>query len=579
MVADQTPPLITWHTTNLVLAVGTNCQAPMPDITGSNYVLAVDNCGSVTVTQSVAMDVALSLGTHEVVLGAVDGAGNAAYCAISVLVVETTPPSITCPLDVTVNADTGMCAAPNVDLGVPVIMANCGVTSVTNSGAVSYSVGTNLVTWTVTDSSGNSNSCQQRVIVLDIEPPAIAWCFTNMVLAADTNCQALMPDLSGTNYILAHDYCGSVTVTQSVATNTVLILGAHEVVLAAFDAAGNAASCTNYVVVADQTPPSITCPPDITVTNDPGQCGAVVYYTVPVGQDTCSAPATTQVAGQASWTWFPVGRTTNLFRVTDVAGNSAECAFVVSVRDAEPPVITCPTNMVVSADPGQCSRSNVMWEVAAGDNCAVINLASDPPSGSTFSVGVTIVRCVATDTAGNTNGCSFTVTVVAPAPILEGPTAQTVPLGQTASFCVSATNQCGGQPAYQWRFNGTEIPGATTNCYAFPILQLTNAGSYDVVVMNAAAAVTSSAAILTVVGPYLTPCLGEQTLAGAGRTNIIFTFPSVPGINYVVQYRDALTDANDWWPAITNPGTGGLITNDFPITADPPGRFYRVLVP
>jgi hypothetical protein len=349
-------------------------------------------------------------------------------------------------------------------------------------------------------------------------------------------------------------------------------------VLGAFDAASNAAYCTNYVLVVDQTPPSITCPPDITVTSDPGQCGAVVHYAAPVGQDTCSAPATTQVAGLVSGSLFPVGRTTNTFQVTDVAGNRAECGFVVTVDDAEPPVITCPTNMVVSADAGQCSRSNVTWEVAASDNCAVMNLASEPPSGSTFPVGVTTVRCTATDAAGNTNGCNFTVTVVAPAPLLSGPDGQTVPLGQDATFSVTATNDCGGQLVYQWRFNGTVIPGATTNGYAFPVLQLTNAGRYDVVVMNAAAAATSPAATLTVVGPCLTPYPGPPSPSG-GSTSLSLAFPSVTGIDYVVQYRDALADANDWLPVLTNSGTGGLITNDFPITTNPPGRFYRLLIP
>ena len=42
---------------------------------------------------------------------------------------------------------------------------------VTNNGTAlypaGYPLGTNLVTWTVTDTTGNTNSCQQRVIVLD----------------------------------------------------------------------------------------------------------------------------------------------------------------------------------------------------------------------------------------------------------------------------------------------------------------------------------------------------------------------------------------------------------------------------
>ena len=92
-------------------------------------------------------------------------------------------------------------------------------------------------------------------------------------------------------------------------------------------------------------------------------------------------------------------------------------------------------------------------------------------------------------------------------------------------------------------------------------------------------AVTSPAAILTVAGPYLTVYPVELSQTGSGRTNFIFAFPSVTGIDYVVQYKDVLADTNDWLPLITNAGTGGLITNDFPITTDPPGRFYRILIP
>ena len=43
---------------------------------------------------------------------------------------------------------------------------------------------------------------------------------------------------------------------------------------------------------------------------------------------------------------------------------------------------------------------------------------------------------------------------------------------------------------YQWRFNGTEIPGATSNSYTFAVSHPANAGSYDVVVSNSGGAVT-----------------------------------------------------------------------------------------
>jgi hypothetical protein len=47
------------------------------------------------------------------------------------------------------------------------------VTSVVNNGPAAYPLGTNSVIWTVTDGSGNTATCTQRVIVRDTTPPTI----------------------------------------------------------------------------------------------------------------------------------------------------------------------------------------------------------------------------------------------------------------------------------------------------------------------------------------------------------------------------------------------------------------------
>src|SRR5262249_59177198 len=46
----------------------------------------------------------------------------------------------------------------------------------------------------------------------------------------------------------------------------------------------------------------------------------------------------------------------------------------------------------------------------ATDNCGVQSVVCSPPSGSTFPAGTTTVTCTATDAAGNTAQCTFTVT-------------------------------------------------------------------------------------------------------------------------------------------------------------------------
>jgi hypothetical protein len=89
----------------------------------------------------------------------------------------------------------------------------------------------------------------------------------------------------------------------------------------------------------------------------------------------------------------------------------ATCATTVSVQeDATDPIIVCPANITVFPDPGQCTAI-VEFTAAATDNCPELTLTYEPPPGTAFPIGVTTVTCTATDAAGNSAACQFTVTV------------------------------------------------------------------------------------------------------------------------------------------------------------------------
>jgi hypothetical protein len=75
------------------------------------------------------------------------------------------------------------------------------------------------------------------------------------------------------------------------------------------------------------------------------------------------------------------------------------------------------------------------------------------------------------------------------------PASQLASVGTNVTFNVIAT---GTAPLiYQWRMNETNIPGATNSIYTRSSVQLSDTGSYQVVVANAYGFVTSSVATLT----------------------------------------------------------------------------------
>ena len=158
-------------------------------------------------------------------------------------------------------------------------------------------------------------------------------------------------------------------------------------------------------------PPGITCPTDVVTNAVADGCNRQVAFAV-VASGTPMPTVRCRIGTDAitSPHVFPSGTST----VTCVASNAngtATCSFTVTVTETEAPSITCPADVVAGIGLGETSGVVEYSLPDVSDNCGQPTVACDPPSGSTFALGATTVNCTATDRAGNTNACFFTVFV------------------------------------------------------------------------------------------------------------------------------------------------------------------------
>jgi len=167
----------------------------------------------------------------------------------------------------------------------------------------------------------------------------------------------------------------------------------------------------------------ITPPANITVSNDPDQCGAVVEFAAPISSGSCGVVSVSPASGS----FFPVGTTT----VNATSTSGATASFTVTVNDTQPPTIVCPANITAQTAPDATSAV-VNYAATGSDNCPGFVLSYNPPSGSTFPLGTTTVTATNTDLSGNTASCQFTVTVNQPQTMQFNAAALNVPEGGSA---------------------------------------------------------------------------------------------------------------------------------------------------
>ncbi|NQX85521.1 MAG: HYR domain-containing protein, partial [Flavobacteriaceae bacterium] len=377
------------------------------DSSGSAVIVAADidggsndAQGGVTLAVSSSSFDCSNLGVNSVTLTVTDSSGQIATCVASVTVVDNLEPNVATPVAVSVSTDTG-CTATNVTLDTPIATDNCLLASITNNAPTVFPLGDTTVTWTVTDSSGNTAVVTQVVTVVDDEMPSIT-APANVTVDTNTGCTATNVSL-GTP--AAGDNCTGAFLSNDAPA--AFPLGDTTVTWTVTDGSENTNTATQLVTVVDTEVPSLTAPADITVDANTGCTATNVVLGTPTTSDNC----TISVSNNAP-TAFPLGNTSVIWTVTDSSGNSVTATQMVTVIDNTAPTAVVQDISVTIDATGNASITAAEIDNGSFDACGIASMVVEPTSFNCSSIGTNPVLFTVTDASGNSSSATANVTVL-----------------------------------------------------------------------------------------------------------------------------------------------------------------------
>jgi hypothetical protein len=324
VVQDTTPPTISGVPASFsVEATGpSGAVAAYTNPTASDLVDGTDpvNCAP-------ASGSTFPLGTTTVNCSATDAHGNTATASFQISVVDTTPPTITVPTNVTAEATGPSGAAVTYTVSATDLVDGTDPVSCAPASGSTFPLGTTTVNCSSSDAHGNTANASFTVTVQDTTPPQLN-------LPSGITAEATSPSGAPVTYkVTATDAVDpNPTVVCKPASGSEFPIRTTVVTCTATDSSGNRASGSFNVRVVDTTPPTLTVPADISV-QALNPDGTVVRFT-PRATDIADANPSI-VCKPKSGTVFPVGQTTVSCTATDSSGNdSPPKSFKVTVTYA-----------------------------------------------------------------------------------------------------------------------------------------------------------------------------------------------------------------------------------------------------
>jgi HYR domain len=187
-----------------------------------------------------------------------------------------------------------------------------------------------------------------KITVIDTQPPTVT--------APPNQDKPTAPGLPGTTTTFtptASDNAPGVRVACVPPSGSFFPIGTTTVTCTSTDAAGNTATASFQVRIADKEPPVLRLPGDLAVLADVGQRERSIAYPAATATDNSGAtvtPACTPASGSV----FALGRTLVACTATDPAGNAAAGLFAVDL--VERLAIAAPELSICGANPQRFVR-------------------------------------------------------------------------------------------------------------------------------------------------------------------------------------------------------------------------------
>jgi hypothetical protein len=298
---------------------------------------------------------------------AVDDCGNMTVDGdyVQVIFIGDVAPRLECRQPTSTCNAPGLCGNDQLNLLPPFIFDDCGfgdAVTITSDQPAIFPIGTTVVTWTVSNSTGASQ-CESLVIISDEEAPVVECPSEGVVDIYTQNPNSCTAQISLNPSIT--DNCGVASVNGT--GNFTFAPGLYNKPVTATDAAGNSTTCDYQIYVHDTFSPELTnCPDDLIVTST-GEL-TTVFLPQPSATDNCGGVEITNDAPEGG---FPVGTTTVNFMIIDDYGNVVGCSYDVIV-EANAPIVFSGLNDVEASLEEENTTARVAWnEPAANTNCTI----------------------------------------------------------------------------------------------------------------------------------------------------------------------------------------------------------------
>ena len=288
---------------------------------------------------------------------------------------------------------------------------NVGITqfSLSKTTFTCADLGSNKVTFTAQDATGNSSSAEVTITLVDELKP-ILKVKSNLALKLDAEGKATLKweDIDEGS----SDNC---TIKDRILSKTAFTcadLGTSKVTFTVRDASGNTSIAEVNLNVVDEAKPTLKVKSSLIIKLDAAGKATLKWEDIDEGSsDNCTINE--RILSKTTFTCADLGTSKVTFTVRDATGNTSSAEVNLNVVDEAKPVLKVKSNHIIKLDAE--GRAFLKWEdidEGSSDNCSIRERILSKTAFTCEDLGSSKITFTVRDAIGNTSTAEINLTVV-----------------------------------------------------------------------------------------------------------------------------------------------------------------------